>query len=131
MTATGGSGPVHNHPPNEPWCNERTVNGRLRGACLTDDGVAPPHAMSGLARAVVSTLHGLRRATAIEPSPEVVTLYVHHEDWYDPLACRDRQAVDLCSTPRKFMGYPIQVGVRVPPGQVRVVIHHEIMAGIR
>ena len=29
---------VHNHPPYRPWCDERTVNGQLRGACLSDDG---------------------------------------------------------------------------------------------
>ena len=29
---------VHNHPPYEPPCNERTVDGQLRGACLNDDG---------------------------------------------------------------------------------------------
>jgi len=29
---------VHNHPPYRPWCDERTVNGQLRGACLNDDG---------------------------------------------------------------------------------------------
>jgi hypothetical protein len=29
---------VHNHPPYEPTCNERRVDGHLRGACLNDDG---------------------------------------------------------------------------------------------
>jgi len=29
-------GPVHNHPPYDPPCNERLVDGQLRGACLTD-----------------------------------------------------------------------------------------------
>lgn len=29
---------VHNHPPYRPACNERTVNGQLRGACLNDNG---------------------------------------------------------------------------------------------
>lgn len=29
---------VHNHPPYEPTCNERRVDGQLRGACLNDDG---------------------------------------------------------------------------------------------
>ena len=29
---------VHNHPPYEPPCNERSVAGQLRGACLHDDG---------------------------------------------------------------------------------------------
>ena len=29
---------VHNHPPYRPMCNERTVDGQLRGACLSDDG---------------------------------------------------------------------------------------------
>jgi len=29
---------VHNHPPYEPPCNERSVGGQLRGACLQDDG---------------------------------------------------------------------------------------------
>lgn len=27
---------VHNHPPYEPPCNERVVDGNLRGACLAD-----------------------------------------------------------------------------------------------
>jgi hypothetical protein len=31
---------VHNHPPHRPNCNERRVNGQLRGACLNDDGTA-------------------------------------------------------------------------------------------
>ena len=31
-------GAVHNHPPYEPTCNERRVDGQLRGACLNDDG---------------------------------------------------------------------------------------------
>lgn len=37
---------VHNHPPYRPVCNERDVNGQLRGACLNDDGtgVLPPAA---------------------------------------------------------------------------------------
>lgn len=29
---------VHNHQPYRPACNERVVNGQLRGACLNDDG---------------------------------------------------------------------------------------------
>lgn len=29
---------VHNHPPYRPVCNERVVDGQLRGACLNDDG---------------------------------------------------------------------------------------------
>jgi hypothetical protein len=29
---------VHNHPPYRPVCNERSVDGQLRGACLNDDG---------------------------------------------------------------------------------------------
>lgn len=29
---------VHNHPPYEPLCPERCVDGQLRGACLNDDG---------------------------------------------------------------------------------------------
>lgn len=29
---------VHNHPPYRPECNERRVDGHLRGACLNDDG---------------------------------------------------------------------------------------------
>lgn len=29
---------VHIHPPYEPTCNERRVDGQLRGACLNDDG---------------------------------------------------------------------------------------------
>lgn len=29
---------VHDHPPYRPACNERTVDGQLRGACLNDDG---------------------------------------------------------------------------------------------
>src|SRR5690349_2016208 len=28
----------HNHPPYRPMCNEREVDGQLRGACLNDDG---------------------------------------------------------------------------------------------
>ena len=37
-------GRVHNHPPYRPVCNERDVDGQLRGACLNDDGtsVTPP-----------------------------------------------------------------------------------------
>ena len=29
---------VHNHAPYRPACNERNVDGQLRGACLNDDG---------------------------------------------------------------------------------------------
>lgn len=29
---------VHNHPPYRPVCNERVIDGQLRGACLNDDG---------------------------------------------------------------------------------------------
>lgn len=29
---------VHNHAPYRPNCNERDVDGQLRGACLNDDG---------------------------------------------------------------------------------------------
>lgn len=29
---------VHNHLPWRPMCNERVVDGQLRGACLNDDG---------------------------------------------------------------------------------------------
>ena len=29
---------VHNHRPYQPVCNERLVDGQLRGACLNDDG---------------------------------------------------------------------------------------------
>lgn len=29
---------AHNHPPYEPICNERMVNGIIRGACLRNDG---------------------------------------------------------------------------------------------
>lgn len=36
---------VHNHPPYRPNCNERIVNGKLRGACLEDDGI-PDHLWS-------------------------------------------------------------------------------------
>lgn len=30
---------VHNHPPYRPVCNERVVDGQLRGACMTDADV--------------------------------------------------------------------------------------------
>lgn len=35
---------VHDHAPYRPMCNERIVDGQLRGACLNDDGtsVTPP-----------------------------------------------------------------------------------------
>lgn len=33
---------VHNHPPYRPVCNERRVDGQLRGACLNDDGTDRP-----------------------------------------------------------------------------------------
>ena len=32
---------VHDHPPYRPVCNERLVDGQLRGACLNDDGAEP------------------------------------------------------------------------------------------
>lgn len=35
---------VHDHPAYRPSCNERVIDGQLRGACLNDDGssVTPP-----------------------------------------------------------------------------------------
>lgn len=44
--ATSGE-PVHNHPPYRPPCNERVVDGRLRGACLSDLATPPAEPDAG------------------------------------------------------------------------------------
>lgn len=61
---------VHNHRPWQPMCNERVVEGQLRGACLNDDGspradqmTTPPPLLTpsreALGRALVRALAGV------------------------------------------------------------------------
>ena len=80
-----------------------------------------------LGQAVARTLGDLRKKTAIEPSPEVVTIKVspaaYNTLW---LEANPSYSEFVAGPPAQFWGYRLEIDPHVSEEQAVVVLHHEI-----